>query len=232
MMFDNIPGIESQTRRLPIYLLLDTSGSMMGNNIEAVNEGVKLLTSQLKKDPMALETAYLSVITFDSDARQLIPLTAINDFIPPKIEARGATSLGAALKVLNEALDREVRGNSPEVKGDYKPLVFLMTDGRPTDNWEPAMAALRNRPKQKVATIIALGCGSPAQVDGEILKKIGNVVLMMDNVSPDQIAKFFQWVSQSVSTASKSAVMTGPSQDTGETGAVLSNPPEGIRILI
>ena len=51
--------------------------------------------------------------------------------------------------------------------------------------------------------LIALGCGSPAEVDGEILKKVANVVLMMDNVSADQIAKFFQWVSQSVATASK-----------------------------
>lgn len=228
-MFDNISGIESQARRLPIYLLLDTSGSMMGNKIEAVNEGVKLLTSQLIKDPMAVETAYLSIITFDSDARQLMPLTAINDFKAPKIEARGATSLGAALKVLNEALDREVKANSAEQKGDYKPLVFLMTDGRPTDNWESAIAMLRNRPKQKVATIIALGCGSPAEVDGEILKKIANVVLMMDNVSADQIAKFFQWVSQSVATASKSAQMTPANQ---EAVAELSNPPEGIRILI
>ena len=62
-------------RRLPIYLLIDTSGSMMGEPIEAVKQGIRTLITELKGDPQAVETAYLSVITFDSHARQLVPLT-------------------------------------------------------------------------------------------------------------------------------------------------------------
>ena len=58
------------TRRLPVYLLLDCSGSMMGEPIEAVRQGVKALLSELKGDPQALETAYLSVITFDGRWRR------------------------------------------------------------------------------------------------------------------------------------------------------------------
>lgn len=58
-------------RRLPVYLLLDTSGSMTGEPIEAVKNGVQMLLSTLRQDPYALETAYVSVITFDSSARQL-----------------------------------------------------------------------------------------------------------------------------------------------------------------
>ena len=53
------------TRRLPVYLLLDTSGSMRGEPIEAVNRGLKVLVSSLRQDPNALETAFLSIITFD-----------------------------------------------------------------------------------------------------------------------------------------------------------------------
>ncbi|EDN3960136.1 tellurium resistance protein TerY, partial [Salmonella enterica subsp. enterica serovar Typhimurium] len=53
-------------RRLPVYLLLDTSGSMHGEPIEAVKNGVQTLLTTLKQDPYALETAYVSVITFDS----------------------------------------------------------------------------------------------------------------------------------------------------------------------
>lgn len=60
-------------RRLPVYLLLDTSGSMYGEPIEAVKNGVQVLVSTLRQDPYALETAYLSIITFDSDARQVAP---------------------------------------------------------------------------------------------------------------------------------------------------------------
>ena len=62
-------------RRLPVYLVLDVSGSMMGEPIEAVRNGMQILASTLRTDPYALETAYLSVITFDGEARQVAPLT-------------------------------------------------------------------------------------------------------------------------------------------------------------
>ena len=227
-MFDNPEG-ESQTRRLPIYLLLDTSGSMIGDKIEAVNVGVRILYDELMQDPMAIETAYLSVITFDNQVKQVIPLTALTQFQPISLRASGGTSLGAALKLLNEALDRDTITNSPDRKGDYKPLVFLLTDGKPTDSWEEPAKALRNRPKQKLATIIALGCGGPGDVDENILKKVADVVLLMQNVNADQIHQFFKWVSQSVSTASKSAQMA-----IGDEPAVaeLTEPPKGIRIVL
>ena len=74
-------------RRLPIYLLLDCSGSMMGEPIEAVKQGVKVLLSELRGDPQALETAYLSVITFSSTARQATALTELMLFKEPPLEA-------------------------------------------------------------------------------------------------------------------------------------------------
>jgi uncharacterized protein YegL len=56
-------------RRLPIYILLDTSGSMRGEPIEAVKTGLRALLSSLSRDPYALETVYLSIITFDREAK-------------------------------------------------------------------------------------------------------------------------------------------------------------------
>lgn len=73
-------------RRLPIYLLLDTSGSMMGEPIEAVKQGVKALLSELKSDPQTIETAYLSVITFDSHARQVVPLTELCSLVSQSLK--------------------------------------------------------------------------------------------------------------------------------------------------
>lgn len=73
-------------RRLPVYLLLDTSGSMYGEPIEAVKNGVQTLVSTLRSDPYALETAYISIITFNSSAQQITPLTELAAFKQPNID--------------------------------------------------------------------------------------------------------------------------------------------------
>ncbi len=213
-------------RRLPIYLLLDVSGSMAGAPIEAVNQGVTLLYNELMNDPSAIETCYISVITFASSAKMVAPLTELTQFVPPKLQAGGTTALGEALRLLDNSLNKDIYANSPTQKGDYKPLVFLMTDGMPTDNWEKSADTLKQRTKQKVASIIALGCGGG--VDVNTLKRITEIVLLMDTVTPDQITQYFKWVSQSVSKASV-AVQAAPS---GEAKANLPPPPSGIQVVL
>lgn len=67
-------------RRLPVYLLIDTSGSMRGESIHSVNVGVQAMLSALRQDPYALESVHISIITFDNEAREYVPLTALADF--------------------------------------------------------------------------------------------------------------------------------------------------------
>lgn len=219
-------GGASQSRRLPIYLLLDVSGSMAGAPIQAVNQGVSLLYNELMNDPSAIETAYIAVITFESQARMVNGLTELTKWRPPTLVAGGGTSLGAALQLLGDSLDRDLVPNSADRKGDYKPLVFLLTDGEPTDDWERAADGVKNRTKSKVATIIALGCGSG--VNEATLKRITEIVLRMDQVTPDKLNQFFKWVSQSVTSASQSAQQAGA----GQAQVILTKPPEGIKLLL
>ncbi len=198
---------DDQTRRLPIYLLADCSGSMAGEPIEAVRQGLVLLDRTLKDTPQALETAWISVITFADSARQVVPLTEVGQFTPPVVSANGSTALGAALRTVSEAIDGEVVANSPERKGDYKPLVFIFTDGQPTDNWQDAAQQMKSRSDRKLANVIALGCGT--NVDVPTLRCITDTVLLMEDITPENIRQFFQWVSQSVRAVSIRANQAG-----------------------
>lgn len=196
-------------RRLPVYLLLDTSGSMSGEPIEAVKNGVQVLVSTLRQDPYALETAYLSVITFDSSARQVVPLTELASFQPPNIQATGTTALGEALTMLAQRIEAEVGKTTAEQKGDWKPLVFLMTDGSPTDDWQKGLSDLK-----KVKTGLIIACAAGPNADTNDLKQITEVVVQLDTADSATIKAFFKWVSASVSSGSKK-VETGSSDVAG-----------------
>ncbi|MFM9963704.1 MAG: vWA domain-containing protein [Planctomycetaceae bacterium] len=186
-------------RRLPVYLLLDCSGSMNGEPIEAVRQGVRMLVSDLRGNPQAVDTAFLSVITFGSSAQQVCPLTELMSFQEPNLDAMGSTSLGEALRLLERCLDNEVRKSSPTQKGDWKPLVFVMTDGQPTDNWESSADSLKQR---KLSNIIACAAGPGA--DAELLKRITEIVVKIHEMQPDSLRAFFKWVSSSIKTSSES----------------------------
>lgn len=88
---------EALVRRLPVYLVLDCSGSMRGEPIQAVNRGIQLLVKTLQNNPVALETVWVSIITFSTEAQQLVPLTEVSLLQVPKIQAGGRTAMGAAL---------------------------------------------------------------------------------------------------------------------------------------
>lgn len=185
-------------RKLPVYLLLDTSGSMSGEPIEAVKNGVQILISTLMQDPYALETAYLSIITFDNQAKQIVPLTELPSFQMPSLSVTGTTAMGDALRLVAERIDAEVQVTTSEVKGDWKPLIFLMTDGSPTDDIQKGIDRLR---QSKTGLIIACAAGHSA--DTEKLKQITEVVVQLDTADSNTIKAFFKWVSASISVGSQ-----------------------------
>jgi len=192
------------TRRLPVYLVLDTSGSMTGEPIEAVKNGLSTLLTALRSDPHALETAFLSVITFDTDSRQVVPLTDLASFQEPTLTAQGTTSLGQALSLVSSCIEREIIKSSPEQKGDWKPLVFFMTDGQPTDDWQKGLNDFKSR---KTGMVVACAAGSGA--DATLLKQITENVVMLDTADKATIAAYFKWVSSSITTSSKKVENAG-----------------------
>lgn len=189
-------------RRLPVYILIDCSESMAGEPMDAVQKGLAVMLGQLRKNPYALETVHLSVITFDAYAKQVVPLTDITQFHAPTFQIKPGTSLGAALKLLAERIRREVQRTTTEQKGDYRPIVFLLTDGQPTDAWEDAAEALKSV-HPKLANIYAIGCGS--DVDFHVLSEITDCIYHVRDVSGEMIGRFFIWMSASVQSMSQGA---------------------------
>ena len=191
-------------RRLPVYLLLDTSGSMTGEPIEAVKNGVQMMVHSLRQNPQAIETAFVSIISFDSEAKQLIPLTDLASFQTVDLKAAGTTALGAALSLLADKLENEVTKTTLEQKGDWKPIVFIMTDGVPTDDWQAGFQKLK-----AVKKGLIVGCAAGNNADDKVLKEIADQVLRLSNTDADSIGKFFQWVSASIATTSTKVEETG-----------------------
>jgi uncharacterized protein YegL len=209
-------------RRLPVYLLADVSGSMQGTPIESVKAGIRQLHRDLLSDPQAIESAYLSVITFADSAQQLVPLTEVGQFDPPELVSSGQTNFGDALRLLLECFDRELVRTTADRKGDWRPLVFILSDGAPTDGqWPEYAQALR---AQRPANIIALACGDQADVGA--LKQVTEAVIQMRDMSPEAFKSFFKFVSASVKQTSEKV---GALAD-GE-GITLPPPPPGITIV-
>jgi len=202
-------------RRLPIYFLLDISESMAGENLVQLEEGLAQIVKRLRTDPHALETVWISVIAFAGKVKQLAPLTELVMFSPPELPVGGGTSLGAALEFLMTDIDRNVAKNTPTQKGDWKPIVFLMTDGRPTDNAGPA-ADKWVKDFQRRANLVAIALGHSA--DLTLLRSLTENAFVLTPESDVDFHKFIAWITHSVQAHSR-AIGDGRGKD----DAVLSN---------
>lgn len=210
-------------RRLPVYLLIDTSGSMTGEPIESVKVGLEAMLSSLRGDPFALESANISIITYDREVKVILPLTPLEDIQLPEITCpeSGPTNMGAALKTLCKQMDSEVHLSTPTQKGDWMPLLFLMTDGKPSDIME-YNEAIPEVKKRKFATIIACAAGSKAKT--EPLLQLTDQVYTLDTMDKSSFSQFFKWVSSSIGVGNRSI---GATSD-----LILPPPPEEVNNVL
>lgn len=211
------------SRRLPVYILIDTSGSMKGEPIESVKVGLEAMVTSLRQDPFALESAAISIITYDRDVKVVLPLTPLEDLQLPEIVTpdSGPTHTGAALKVLCEQVDAEVQLSTPDKKGDWMPLLFLLTDGKPSD-LQLYNQMINEVKKRRFASIVACAAGMKAKP--EPLKLLTDQVYMLDTLDSATFRQFFKWVSDSIGVGNKSI---GSTED-----LVLPPPPEEVNLIV
>jgi uncharacterized protein YegL len=210
-------------RRLPVYFLLDTSGSMYGEPIQALNNALSGMINTLRTDAQALDSLWLSIVTFDREAREIVPLTELALFQLPEITCpqSGPTHTGMALEMLHNKVQSEIIKGTATQKGDWKPLLFLFTDGKPND-------LLKYRemiPKIKALNFGAIVCCAAGHLaDDSLLKELTNDVVHLDTADSATLKQFFKWVSETIEQGNKS-------QGTGES-IELPPPPNEITLVI
>lgn len=158
-------------RRMTLFFVIDTSGSMVGSKIGSVNDAIENVLPMIGEISDENPDAEINVaaLEFSTGTRWLYdePKEA-KDFIWQKVEADGLTSLGEACEELNKKLSRN-GGFMSSPSGCFAPAIILLSDGGPTDNFEYGLTTLQKNKWYKNAIKIAIAIGDDA--DKEVLKR-------------------------------------------------------------
>lgn len=191
---------DASPRMLPVFLLLDASGSMYGDKINTLNNAVKSMLYAFSKEASTIAEIYVAVIVFgDCEAKVLLPLQdAVDAYKGFKdVEANGMTPMGDALtKTKNIIDDTEVVPSRA-----YRPTVVLVSDGMPNDNWVEPLESFVGSGRSSKCQRMAMGIGE-ATVRGtdafDVLAKFtGDVEFVFMAEDAEKINKFFQFVTMS-----------------------------------
>ncbi len=189
---------ENPEPRCPCILLLDTSGSMEGNSIEELNQGLQAFREEIFNDSLAMKRVEIAIVTF-GPVRVLQDFATADNFRPPRLEASGDTPLGSAiskgLAILKNRKD-VMRENGIKL---FRPWIFLITDGAPTDNWSHLPSLIRSGEETKSFSFFALGV---KDADFKVLQQIALREPM--KLSGVRFKEFFLWLSASLKNVSRS----------------------------
>lgn len=155
---------------LPFYLVCDESYSMQGPPLDAINQELPLIYQEIASNPVVADRARLGIIGFSSTAEVLLPLADLNDVHSiPQLSPRGATSYGAAFSLLKQTIEQDIAALKQSGHAPYRPTVFFLTDGLPTDQWQAEYKSLVSSDFKAHPTILAFGFG---EADATTLQQV------------------------------------------------------------
>jgi uncharacterized protein YegL len=195
---------DNTSQRLPCVLLIDASGSMDGDPIDQLNQGLKLLEEELKKDDIASQRVQLLVIQFSGDrnVEVLVDWTDAMDFTAPHLVANGMTPMGDAVRVALAKLEEQKSRYRTNGIAYNRPWLFLLTDGQPTDeDWEQAADESRAAEQAGKLVFFAIGAGQ----DADLTKLARFSIRPPQRLQGLKFKELFLWLSRSAGTASKAA---------------------------
>jgi uncharacterized protein YegL len=198
--FSDLTFVDNPEPRCPCVLLLDTSSSMSGQPIKQLNAGLKQFQQELASDPLGAKRVEVAIISFGPVRVQQDFITA-DMFAAPHLATEGGTPMGEAIM---EALDLiKLRKQQYQANGVayYRPWVFLITDGAPTDEWTAAAKAVHAAEKAKALVFFPVGVDG---ADFEVLTQLSpRTPIKLRGLAFREV---FQWLSNSLSGVSKSKV--------------------------
>jgi len=209
-----VPGLEIAKRQLNFYYLLDTSGSMtMNGRIQALNQSVRQSIPGMSEAASSQPNAMLKVhaIEFSTSARwHTYPGVDVDSFSWQDLSASGSTSMGKAIELLCEDLENNMPTRS------LPPVIVLVSDGHPTDNYDAALTRLMSSPWGVKSIRIAIGMGPDSEIDWGVMERfMFNMEIKPQHAHNSTVlANYISWASTVAVSVSSSGATTQQSNST------------------
>jgi uncharacterized protein YegL len=196
---DQLGFADNPEPRCPCILLLDTSGSMGGAPITQLNEGLVAFKNSLDSDDLAKKRVELAIVTFGGQVQTVCDFATAMNFTPPWLTVEGDTPMGAAILQAGDMLRKRKDQYRSHGIAFYRPWLFLITDGAPTDDWRPAADEVRTGEAKKAFAFFAVGTD---EADFGLLKKIATRDPL--RLKGFNFRELFVWLSNSLQSVSRS----------------------------
>jgi uncharacterized protein YegL len=202
--FNNVEFADNPEPRCACLLLLDTSGSMQGVKIAQLNAGLKTFAAQLRADAMAAKRVEVAVVTF-GPVQVVQNFVTADTFSPAALRASGNTPMGAAIARATRLISQRKKAYRANGIGYYRPWIFMISDGEPTDDVAAAAKAVREGESRKSFMFYSVA------VDNADIGKLAQIAvrrpLQLKGLS---FGKLFVWLSDSLSSVSRSQISDAP----------------------